>query len=230
MARDGPNGVASDRHSRSPRTSSSEPVAASPFGDEDAQFQARLDPHAAANSAAAAAEPQPAQVRASFLSSTPGIPLPSPPPPSPSTTTACADAPANIAEGCCSDPPDPRDPPGAGLRSLPGPGLGSAPRSGLGPWVRAWIRAGAVPHGVEASLHTSSPSPPYAPLGGAGRVGGAAAAPPMATRPHHAPPSPYQAALAESAALTTQHQQQRATAAEEEAEMDIHLQACDIHA
>ena len=52
----------------------------------------------------------------------------------------------------------------------------------------------------------------------------------MATRPHHAPPSPYQAALAESAALTTQHQQQRATAAEEEAEMDIHLQACDIHA
>lgn len=145
---------------------------------------------AATTSAAAAAEPQPAQVRASFLSSTPGIPLPSPPPPSPSTTTACADAPANIAEGCCSDPPDPRDPPGAGLRSLPGPGLGSAPRSGLGPWVRAWIRAGAVPHGVEASLHTSSPSPPYAPLGGAGRVGGAAAAPPMATRPHHAPPLP----------------------------------------
>ena len=94
MARDGPNGVASDRHSRSPRTSSSEPVAASPFGDEDAQFQARLDPHAAANSAAADAEPQPAQVLAfSHPSPTPTPPMPSPPPLSPSTTTACADAP-----------------------------------------------------------------------------------------------------------------------------------------
>jgi len=51
MARDGPNGVASDRYSRSPRNSprnsNAEPVSASPFGDEDAQFQAALAESAA---------------------------------------------------------------------------------------------------------------------------------------------------------------------------------------
>ena len=52
MARDGANGVASDRYSRSPRNSersprnsNAEPVSASPFGDEDAQFQARRHHH-----------------------------------------------------------------------------------------------------------------------------------------------------------------------------------------
>jgi hypothetical protein len=49
MARDAHNGVASDHYSRSarnsPRTSNTEPLSASPYGDEDAQFQARIGPH-----------------------------------------------------------------------------------------------------------------------------------------------------------------------------------------
>ena len=49
MARDATNGVASDHYSRSarnsPRTSSTEPLSASPYGDEDAQFQVRIGPH-----------------------------------------------------------------------------------------------------------------------------------------------------------------------------------------
>ena len=50
MVRDVPNGVASDHYSRStrssPRTSNTEPLGASPYGDEDdPQLRVRIGPH-----------------------------------------------------------------------------------------------------------------------------------------------------------------------------------------
>ena len=50
MVRDGPNGVASDHYSRSarssPRTSNTEPLGASPYGDEDdPQLRVRIGPY-----------------------------------------------------------------------------------------------------------------------------------------------------------------------------------------
>ena len=63
MVRDGPNGVASDHYSRStrssPRTSNTEPLGASPYGDEDdPQLRVRIARIAMTTCTAAAAEPQ----------------------------------------------------------------------------------------------------------------------------------------------------------------------------